>query len=318
MMTRRKNITAKLHSRRGISMVMAMVAFLVVTMVAMVIVTAALTAVKTVKNDEDTRQNMLYLTSAGKFLKSELCENTASNFVSLEETCTATKQATVTRTYRNTNRRGNIITGYYYDDDEYVEYGEAVVTWSDTIGTVTPKSGVTPSYDDSGLCKSAGFMDDFRELYASDSTEIRKEGSFTISVAPPAGAEDGAKDVVVTYVMFPKEYYNEGELITNKPYRVVFTLTVEDTGESMFMDAFATIIEGTTVLSSTIPESTGTETWVRDTEATEYYTGNWLNRQYYKEYKKIYSRIDTFPATRTSKVTWNNFLTYYNIEGSTN
>lgn len=59
----------KLHSRRGASILLALVLTLVAAMVCAVILSAALTAAKRVRDDREAQQQMLSLTSAARYVK---------------------------------------------------------------------------------------------------------------------------------------------------------------------------------------------------------------------------------------------------------
>lgn len=65
-------IKAKLTSKQGVSLLFALIAFLVASMVAATIVTAAITSLKRVNNDRETLQRNLTLSSAAELVRDEM------------------------------------------------------------------------------------------------------------------------------------------------------------------------------------------------------------------------------------------------------
>lgn len=71
-------IKQKLKSRRGASILIAMILLLVATMVSIVIVNASLTATHRAKSSREYTQKMLYLQSAAELFKAELGKTTCT------------------------------------------------------------------------------------------------------------------------------------------------------------------------------------------------------------------------------------------------
>lgn len=78
-----KRATQKLHSRRGASILLALLMILVATMVSTVIVSAAVTTAKRVHDDESREQDYLTVNSAARLITAYLLENTKYTFHTL-------------------------------------------------------------------------------------------------------------------------------------------------------------------------------------------------------------------------------------------
>lgn len=71
-----QSIKQKLTDKQGVSFLFAMVAFLVASMVAATIIAAAMTGVKSVKDDKETTQVQLTLTSAAELVRDSVGKTT--------------------------------------------------------------------------------------------------------------------------------------------------------------------------------------------------------------------------------------------------
>ncbi|MDO4960571.1 MAG: hypothetical protein Q4E57_01760 [Eubacteriales bacterium] len=67
-----RSVSEKLKSKQGVSLLIALAAFLVAAMVSVTIVSSALTGVKTINDDKANQQAMETLVSAAKLVRSEL------------------------------------------------------------------------------------------------------------------------------------------------------------------------------------------------------------------------------------------------------
>ena len=67
-----ERIKQKLHSRRGASIILAMLLMMVAVMVSAVIISASYTAAKRVNDDSDRQQGLLTASSAARFVAEDL------------------------------------------------------------------------------------------------------------------------------------------------------------------------------------------------------------------------------------------------------
>ena len=277
MIKSEKYSTKKLSSRSGISMVMAMVAFLVVTMVAMVIVTGALTAAKAVSNDRETQQNMLYLTSAAKILKNQLYDD--ESYIEYTEYYTIP----VTVTIKQLQKR----------DRNYQWYNNGTANTSSVDGEAildTSREGTCSAYGVYGVFK---FDSAYKSLVENTSLSS-VDGKYEISTTLPDGESE---TVEVNSVMYPSQYYEGEAEITDKPYKVIFTIS-SDSVESLFVSTYADVSKGDLQKSNLISSEVQSTT----TESINSTSRN-----------QITTRIDTYRATRTDIIRWNKNFRFYNI-----
>ena len=90
-------IKNKLKSRKGVSILFALLAFMVAAMVAITIITAATSMIKRVHSDKAEEQTHLTLTSAAQLVETELESSTYT-----VETTTSRKKTTTTKTAAGT------------------------------------------------------------------------------------------------------------------------------------------------------------------------------------------------------------------------
>ncbi len=312
-MTKEKFVK-KLKDTSGVSIIIAMVAFLVVTMVSVVIVSAALTAAKTVHDDREAKQNMLYLTSAAKLIRSELEGD--NSYITYEEECKAKRDYTKKEYYHFGYNDSHGWAYYFVKADSPIDEGDYY--------DLTPTGSAIGSFTESGICKSGNFKDAFLSVFISGNTGItnRGSGNFKISIPVSNEGEPGAetnKIINVDYVMFPYSYRSGEELISTTPYMTVFTLSMDGSGETLFMKMFFDI-----------NKFSNKKNWVISGDGSDpVYSDNEVEqRRQYDNYSSFYMQdMDVtvtykgtaeYTVTRTVTIKWNGFLEYYNVEDGTN
>jgi hypothetical protein len=148
-----ERIKQKLHSRRGASIILAMLLMMVAVMVSAVIISASYTAAKRVNDDSDRQQGLLTASSAARFVAEDL------RGVEFSKTTT---QYYVYNPYKDEN-----------EDTYYVKEptGAPIITW-------------TPASDDGsgGLFNTA-----LRQIAEKADYGYEVEGEYDLLISPPEG-----------------------------------------------------------------------------------------------------------------------------------
>ena len=156
-----KKISRKLNSKKGVSILFGLLAFLIAAMVSVVIVSAALSAVKAANNAKTSAQDQLSLQSAVELLSKDI-KGTEYKF----------KNTTIT--YSNGSIYSNVDSDPSITSNNFSDILKSAIDYLRDYGSIGPATG---SFEINSYVGSSELVSKIKVSYSLDNTPYSEDGT---------------------------------------------------------------------------------------------------------------------------------------------